>query len=155
MALVTLSGFTNGIPSLLMVATNASHPYRNYAMERLGAVPDLGPYDKAVASALIPALKDPVVNHAAAAALGRATGQPTTVVPALIGCLEDTNNGPHLRACAATSLMWFRENAEQALPALTNALTDIDPEVRSAAATSISEVRSCIELAKRRSLNTL
>ncbi len=150
-ALITFVGFgTNGVPPLLAVATNASHPYRNFAMQRLSQVNDLGPHAKGVASALIPALKDPVVNEAAALALGRATSQPSCVVPALVDCLKDTNSRPHLRACAADALVWFRENAEQALPSLTNALVDPDPEVRSLAAHSIEQIRIYIGEAKRR-----
>lgn len=66
---------------------------------------------------------------------GRASLDPSFVVPALLDALADRDAG--VRAIATTYLGIIHKDADAAVPALTEMLKDEDPEVRTAAATAL------------------
>ena len=148
MALTALSYMgSNGVPPLLAAVRNPSHPFRSRAVYMLGQSKNLGPNADAVITELVAELKDPAVNQDAARALGDLKSTPAISVPALAHCLEASNDAPNFRAVAAISLIWFEENAKPALPYLTNALGDPDPEVRRTVANSIQQIHSSMRKA--------
>jgi hypothetical protein len=141
---------TNGFPAVFAALHNPKHPYRGRAAALLGAAHFLGSNAEPAVVELVAALNDPALDQAAAHALGELKLRPDIVVPALARCLEKTNSDPNLRAIAAISLIWFEEKSAPALPYLTNALNDPDPDVRKQAAGSIQSIHFDILRAQAR-----
>jgi HEAT repeat protein len=145
---------SNGVPALLAVLGDHSHPHRGRAAHILGYTENLGFYTNAVVTELIARLNDPSIGQYAAVALGKLKAQPELAVPALAGCLNTTNGSSQLRIVAAASLVRFDEKAVPALPHLTNALNDPNPAVRQNVAEAIKQIhyRSRPKEESRRSL---
>jgi HEAT repeat protein len=144
-ALLALVGIgSNGVPALLAAIRDPSHPQRIRAVYGLVQSHDLGPYTNRVISELVAQLDDPGLNGEPGLALSSSEIPPEivapTLVPALAGCLQNTNNPSITRIRAAIALADFHEWATNALPALTNALNDPDVEVRKQAANAIQEI---------------
>lgn len=131
-----------GFRSLIAAAQNPNHPYRGRATFLMGETHFLGANAEPIAIELVKLMDDPAVNQAAAHALGELAIRPDITVPALAKVIQDTNTSANLRATAAISLESFEEKAALALPALTNALIDPDPQVRSYATNLISFIRN-------------
>lgn len=137
---------SNGVPPLLAAIQDPSHPYRASAAYKLGLNNDLGPFADTVITQLVAQLHDPTVAREALDALGDLKIRPDIVVPALANSLQSTNQS--IRVNAAISLNWFEEKAAPALPALTNALNDPDPEVRKFVGDTILQINAAIARAK-------
>lgn len=130
---------TNSLPALLAVVDNPNHPCRTsaiLALEIMGR--DIGPGMAPALPYLVQCL-DPTngvgVPGWAARALGEFGFASQTVVPALADCLKRRDK--YLRITCAKALAGIGEPASSALPALTNALADPDPEVSTAASNAI------------------
>jgi len=72
--------------------------------------------------------------------LGELKLEPALVVPALTAALVD--NRPELRTSACTALSKFGHNARQALPSITNLLSDANPMAQAAAAEARDAIAS-------------
>ena len=129
-----------GVPSLLAAVRNPKHPYRGRATFVLGSTRARGPEADAVITELVAAMSDGSINGAAAHALGELKLRPDIAVPALSAGL--TNGAHNFRAICATSLIWFGQRAEPALPQLTNAFNDVDADVRQAASNAAWSIRN-------------
>jgi HEAT repeat protein len=135
---------SNGVPALLSMVRDPSHPYRGPAAVALGLSVDLGPYTNTVARELVERLEDAAVSSQAALALGHLKARPDLVVPALAHQLEKTNTTSKLRVAAVTSLGRFGEKAAPALPYLTNALNDPSLVVRQMVGNAIKTIHSSV-----------
>jgi len=150
MALTALSYMgSNGVPALVASIRNPSHPYRDRAVYFLGESKGFGPYTDLAVAELIKQLEDPAVNGWAARGLGRVKSRADLIVPALTRCLG-TNTAKNVRWTATTALMWHYENAESALPYLTNALNDPDADVRTSATNTVQQIHWAIMRLKAR-----
>ena len=131
---------TNGFPPIFAALRDPTHPYRERVAGLLGEANFLGPDAEPAVVALISALKDPVTGANAARSLGDFNKvRPDLVVPALADSLKSTD--VDTRIFSAESLIWFGQSAASALPNLTNALSDPDPDVRSYATNAIQSIR--------------
>jgi hypothetical protein len=124
-------------------------PYRDRAVYFLGESKGFGPYTDLAVAELIKQLEDPAVNGWAARGLGRVKSRADLIVPALTRCLG-TNTAKNVRWIATTALMWHYENAESALPYLTNALNDPDADVRTSATNTIQQIHWAVMRSKAR-----
>ncbi len=83
--------------------------------------------------------EDPAVRKEAVRSLGKLQGRasldPSFVVPSLLDALADRDAG--VRAIATTYLGIIHKDPDAAVPALTEMLKDEDPEVRTAAASAL------------------
>lgn len=130
---------TNSLPALLAVVDNPNHPCRTSAILALEIMgrdvgPDVAPAVPHLIQCLGPANRAGVSGWAARA-LGEYTFAPQLVVPALTDCL--TRPDRYLQITCAAALAHIGQPAAGALPALTNALADPDPEVSAAASNAI------------------
>lgn len=116
---------------------------RAEAAEALGRVLAIEPKNPDVVAALIRALDDSAdpVRIGAATALSNPGVRPEAAVPGLIAALADTAH-PMVRWQSALVLARFGPRASAAADALTAALRDPDPRVRSAAAQALGEIRT-------------
>ncbi|MCE9556140.1 MAG: HEAT repeat domain-containing protein [Planctomycetes bacterium] len=105
----------------------------------LGTLGMLGPPSPAIEQAIFAATHDPepLVRAQAAVALGRVVRNPKTMAT-LTSLLPDEN--AHVRYCALTWLMTFREQAGGALPDIVRRLGDEDEKVREAAQQALTLV---------------
>jgi HEAT repeat protein len=134
---------SNGVSALLSAVRNPSHPYRGAAAFALGNSHDLGPYTNSVVGELIRQLDDdPDVAAHAAMALGFLHAQSDLAVPALVNHFAKTNMSSKSRLIAAGSLSSFGPDAASALPYLTNALSDPDPELRRGVTEVIKQIHA-------------
>jgi hypothetical protein len=146
---------TNGLPYLIAFLNNPANPHRRSAAVAMSAICKLGPHARPAIPSLIQCLQDPDSNLAARAAntLGIIAFQSTaaalplklesaSVVPALKSALYSL--APAVRACSASALIAFPEQAADTLPALTNLLSDPERSVRAAASNAIFHLHTHI-----------
>lgn len=128
------------LPSLLFVATN-QQPKRFNRFCALDALGEMGTNALSAIPAIIPLLSDPdeLLRWQTARTLGRLRLRCDIVVPALVARLESYD--PSLvDAAAAEALGEFGAEASCAIPALTNALTNPDPEMRRVARSALQRI---------------
>jgi HEAT repeat protein len=78
------------------------------------------------------------IQPTALVALGNLKPCPQISVPALISCLKSTD--PNIRGYSAMALTKFGSQASNAIPALTNALTDPNIGTRAMAAEALQKI---------------
>lgn len=137
---------TNSLPALLAVVDTPKHPCR------LTAIMTVYVMHSRFGSALEPAVphliqclkeaSDPNVPSWAARSLAQFKSAPHLVAPALADCLGSPNK--HLRLHCAKGLAGMGAPAASALPVLTNALADQDPEVGRAASNAIFTIAAAL-----------
>ncbi len=100
----------------------------------------MGPVADDAVLLLLEALDDPCpdLRAAAAAALGRGTGLPATVVAALTAVLDDRD--PEARVAAARALGTLKSSAVAAIPAIRGLLDEPDVRIRTAALESLASI---------------
>jgi HEAT repeat protein len=139
---------TNSLPALLSAAEDRRLPFRAAAVNVLikylpwdaGLIEPVGP----VLLRCLSDTNDPSTMVEAAHGLGMRSYAPEVSVPALLACLATAAAGSNsfLRRVTVNSLEMYGDTAAAALPALTNALSDPDPNVRSAARSAIHQITS-------------
>jgi hypothetical protein len=136
---------TNGLPALISAIQDSQYPFRVWAVTTI-AFMQASPASASVTTPLlIECLSDttnPRIPLVAALGLGRDKYAPQLAIPALTRCLATTGASEQLRCAAAQALARFGTQATNALPALTNALTDSSLMVRYAATNAIEKITS-------------
>ncbi|HWX19823.1 MAG TPA: HEAT repeat domain-containing protein [Candidatus Binatia bacterium] len=142
MRALTLLG-TNGLPPLIAAAQDQQYPFRFFAVGMITWLPNESRFADITTPVLIGLLSDrthPEIAPVAAMGLGRNPNAPDTAIPALISCLTSPTAPEQLRAAAAESLGAFGAQAANALPALSNILTDPNFTVRFFATNAIARI---------------
>jgi hypothetical protein len=136
---------TNGLPPLISAIQDSQYPFRVWAVTTI-AFMHASPASASVTTpVLIQCLSDtttPRIPLVAAFGLGHNDCAPQLSIPALTRCLATAGASEQLRCVAVQSLARFGALATNALPALTNALTDSSLMVRSAATNAIEKITS-------------
>jgi hypothetical protein len=145
-AMVALSQIgTNGLPPLISAIQNPQYPLRQKAVLTIVFMP-ASPASCAVTTPLLiqclSNTTDQRIPPVAAMGLGRDKYAPQLAIPALARCLVNAGASEQLRCAAVQSLARFGAQATNALPELTNALTDSSLTVRSAATNAIEKITS-------------
>lgn len=125
------------LPALLNALTNGD--YNAAALAALALV-DLGADAGPAVPVLLCDLNSPnrLIRERAAVALGNLRLQPEIVVPALTGLL--THRSLSTRCLALGSLGRFQAAARPAVPAIVALLNDPEPDIRTIAASALSEI---------------
>ena len=132
---------TNALPALISVANH--RPFRNVQYDAVLAIRDLTPKNGSANEVIGPVMvralltvnvdpQETAGRYAAGAAalwLADTHYRPAVSVPALTACLGGTNADWELRYKVLLGLGGYGRDAAQALPALTNALSDPSPMV--------------------------
>jgi HEAT repeat protein len=140
-ALVALRGLgADALPPLYAFATNRAKPLlvRRAAMDSIGMLRYLGTNEEWVVQAIIPYLSEEEMAEPTARALRGMGMVPSVSVPALRKAAASKN--PNVRVWAVISLGRFVNEAEQAIPELTDALVDPDPRVRQEASNALERI---------------
>src|SRR5271169_1865264 len=118
---------TNGLPPLISAIQDPQYPLRQKAVLTIAFMPASLASSAVRTPLLIQCLSnttDPRIPLAAAWGLGRDKYAPQLAIPALTRCLASAGASEQLRCAAVQSLARFGAQATNALPELTNALTD-------------------------------
>jgi hypothetical protein len=135
---------TNSLPVLLSAAEDRQFPFRytaRYAMARF--MPTNAGVNDVIGSALMRWLSDtndPETIGEAAIGLGDRRYNPEVCVPAILDCLASAGTNQSRRAEVIAGLWRYGASAVQALPALTNALSDPSPSVTAVASNAIKAI---------------
>ncbi|TAK98819.1 MAG: HEAT repeat domain-containing protein [Verrucomicrobia bacterium] len=132
---------TNALAALLAVIQDPRHPRQWQAVAAVGSMPDMGDAAKLSVPAIIACIgntNDETLSLMAVNVIGRLRAAPDLSVPALVCCLQSTN--AIIRISSAEAIAAFGTQATSAIPALTNMLTDPDPELRDCAAKTLHEI---------------
>jgi HEAT repeat protein len=132
---------TNALPPLLAIVPKAGHPARLRAIRAIGQMFELGDSAQIAALAITNCLNptnawDIQVN--AILALGDLKACPQISLPVLISCLKSTDQA--IPGYAAMALAKFGSQATNAIPALTNALTDSNIGTRTLAGEALRQI---------------
>ena len=133
---------TNALPALISVANH--RPFRDVQYDTVLAIdhltPKNGSANEVIGPVMVRALltdnvdpQETAGRYAAGAAalwLEKTRYRPAVSVPALAACLGGTNADWELRYKVLVALGGYGRDAAQALPAITNALSDPSPMVR-------------------------
>ena len=134
---------TNGLPPLIAAGQDPQYTLHFWVVATLGFMPTNTASATMITPLLIQWLSDtssPQIPPIAAMALGRNHCAPQLSVPALANCVASAGASAQLRHAAVQSLIGFGDQATDALPALTNALTDPSFSVRYAATNALREI---------------
>jgi len=133
---------TNALPALLSVATNRQKKTRLAALTEIGTMSDLGNATEPTVIAITSCMRRDRTNAdyqlVAIRVLGELKAAPQIFVPALASCLQSTDAG--VRARSAETLGRLGSQAGSAIPALTNVLTDPDPNVQTSAILALRKI---------------
>jgi hypothetical protein len=130
---------TNALGPLLTVSINTQHPARLSAINALSVMPDLGDAVQLVLPAITNCLSPTNGQHAQVTAIFSVGNlKPQISVPVLVACLQNSN--AMLRTLSATALGNLGPGGSSAVPALSNALTDPDRQVRQRAAQALHNI---------------
>lgn len=136
---------TNGLRPLISAIQDPKYPFHYRAVATI-AFMHASPVSATVTTpVLIQCLSDttnPRIPLVAALGLGHSKCAPQLSIPALTRCLATASASEQLRCAAVQSLARFGAQATNALPELTNALTDPSLLVRSAATNAIEKIKS-------------
>ncbi len=144
-------GMTNALPALISVANHRPSCFVQYeaVLEIVHLARQNGPANEVIGPVMVGALTDTLGHQQlvgqmaagqAALWLGETRYRPAVSVPALAACLGGTNRDAGLRNNALVALGNYGRDAAQALPAITNALTDRSPRVREHAKSVIQRI---------------
>jgi HEAT repeat protein len=131
---------TSALPPLLAVVTNTHHPAQITALGAVLRIADLGHAQQVVpvVANFLTSTNNDTAQMLAITILGKLNAAPEISVPALASCLKSSS--PAVRLYSANTLAGFGSQASDAVPALTNALTDPDPLTRKQAAWALSQI---------------
>ena len=135
---------TNGLPPLVAAVQDPRYPLHFWAAVTLLIRPSTTESVSIITPVAIQYLSDttdPRNALLAARELGLSRHAPDLSIPALTNCLTPAAASEQLRNAAAHALGEFGQQATNALPALTNALTDPSPVVRRAATNALNRIR--------------
>lgn len=121
---------TNALPHLIPVLENPQHPCRFDVIASIGEMPGLSEAAPLVVPAIISCLGETNATNIpvlAAQILAELNGEPRVWIPAVVAAIQ--SNDSQARLSSARVIAAFA-NAPVAVPALTNALADTNPEVR-------------------------
>lgn len=136
---------TSGLALLISVIQDFKYPLRFWAVMAVAFMPATPTSATTITPLLIQCLGDatnPRIPPVAAMGLGKNKYAPQLAIPALTRCLATAGASEELRCAAVQSLALFGTQATNALPALTNALTDSSFMVRFAATNAIEKITS-------------
>jgi hypothetical protein len=131
---------TNALGPVIAAAQDQHNPIRFMAIMAIAFMPSGPACEEITTPVLIGLLSDTTEPHIApiaARGLGRNTNTAAMSTPPLMNCLTSPLASAPLRAEAAQALSDLGAQATNALPALSNALTDPSPTVRAGAKSAI------------------
>jgi HEAT repeat protein len=132
---------TNALPALLALAQDSQHPCQYNAMRVLPLLSNIGNNAPFVLHYLLPRLdetNDPHLSAFTTEAIGRLRLVPEVSIPALVRGLHSRRI--LVRSSSAQALGEFGPAAAPAIPHLTNALADSEPDVRNMAELALYQI---------------